>query len=303
MVLNSLHIDPGRVWRKPWRWFTEDMLISCFPAHESEQTMGLTMEHFGLIAECNGAVAQTFYGSDISLENFRNSMKSVFSGKLDRRLVVAFDREILGQTGTGHYSPIGAFHEASDQILVLDVARFKYPPYWVSLDIMWQAMRTVDPESGRSRGYFVMSSAPSGSLATKEASYPEFPSVTDLDSFLDSSNTELKRLASNLVHDVRKRMLTCNSQHHQCNTMINFSAYNRGNELLEFVRRDPRFKDLSDISKCLSSNFSCEEDMRPVDFFIQSMPQLVAELTTLCILEHKDRFHTASNSSDFTKLP
>ena len=299
MVLNSLHIDPGRVWRKPWRWFTEDMLISCFPLEKSEQTIGLTMEHFGLIAECNGAVAQTFYGSDISLEDFRKSIKSVFSGSLNRRLVVAFDRSLLGQTGTGHYSPIGAYHETSDAILILDVARFKYPPYWVSLDTMWRAMRTVDPESGRSRGYFIMSSSPfRGSTAAKSGDYNSSP-IEDLDSFLDSSNTELKRLASNLVHDVRKRMLSCTSQHHHCRTIIDCSAYHRGGEILEFVKRDPRFEELSNLTECLASEFSCEADMRPVDFFIQSMPQLVNELTALCILENTQRFSLSYNVGDF----
>ena len=37
----------------------------------------------------------------------------------------------LGQTGDGHFSPIGGYDAASDQVLLLDVARFKYPPHWV----------------------------------------------------------------------------------------------------------------------------------------------------------------------------
>jgi hypothetical protein len=31
----------------------------------------------------------------------------------------------LGQTGTGHFSPIGGFHESKDLVLIMDVARFK----------------------------------------------------------------------------------------------------------------------------------------------------------------------------------
>jgi glutathione gamma-glutamylcysteinyltransferase len=31
MVLNALLIDPGRVWKAPWRWFHEAMLNCCEP--------------------------------------------------------------------------------------------------------------------------------------------------------------------------------------------------------------------------------------------------------------------------------
>ena len=40
-------------------------------------------------------------------------------------VVVSYSRKQLGQTGDGHYSPIGGYHRASDQVLILDVARFK----------------------------------------------------------------------------------------------------------------------------------------------------------------------------------
>ena len=30
MVLNALHVDPGRMWKGPWRWFSEEMLVFFF---------------------------------------------------------------------------------------------------------------------------------------------------------------------------------------------------------------------------------------------------------------------------------
>ena len=50
------------------------------------------------------------------------------------------------RTGGGHFSPIGGYHEPSDSALVLDVARFKYPPYWVHLPALWEA--AVEKEFG-----------------------------------------------------------------------------------------------------------------------------------------------------------
>lgn len=31
-------------------------------------------------------------------------------------------------TGDGHFSPVGGYHEGKDLVLILDTARFKYPP-------------------------------------------------------------------------------------------------------------------------------------------------------------------------------
>lgn len=57
------------------------------------------------------------------------------------------------QTGTGHFSPIGGYHAERDMALILDVARFKYPPHWVPLRLLWEAMDTVDESNGQHRGY------------------------------------------------------------------------------------------------------------------------------------------------------
>jgi glutathione gamma-glutamylcysteinyltransferase len=77
-------------------------------------------------------------------------------------LVVAYDRGSLGQTGSGHFSPIGGYHPGRDLALVLDVARFKYPPHWIAVDQLWQATQPVDPTSGRSRGWILLRARPAG---------------------------------------------------------------------------------------------------------------------------------------------
>ena len=51
-------------------------------------------------------------------------------------------------------------------MLVLDVARFKYPPYWVPLASLWEAMSHVDPHTGLTRGYYVISGWDDDLLAT-----------------------------------------------------------------------------------------------------------------------------------------
>ncbi|KAF8014209.1 hypothetical protein BT93_H0142 [Corymbia citriodora subsp. variegata] len=63
----------------------------------------------------------------------------------------------FGKTGTGHFSPIGGYHAGSDMVLILDVARFKYPPHWVPLTLLWEAMDTVDKTTGQRRGFMLIS--------------------------------------------------------------------------------------------------------------------------------------------------
>jgi hypothetical protein len=41
-------------------------------------------------------------------------------------------------------------------VLLLDVARFKYPPHWVKLSTVYAAMQRVDESSGRPRGLVVL---------------------------------------------------------------------------------------------------------------------------------------------------
>lgn len=74
-------------------------------------------------------------------------------------LVVSFSRPALGQTGVGHFSPVGAIAELENEsimILVMDVARFKYPAYWVPVRDLFEAMRPIDSVTNLPRGYLIL---------------------------------------------------------------------------------------------------------------------------------------------------
>ena len=80
--------------------------------------------------------------------------------KPDVRIVANYNRKTLAQEGAGHQSPIAAYDEASDSVLMLDVAKFKYPPAWIKLADLLQSMQTVDSDSGKSRGLVVVEKVP-----------------------------------------------------------------------------------------------------------------------------------------------
>ena len=161
MVMNSLKIDPQRPWRGPWRWVSEDTLVSCDKSLVQEKLSGndgVDLNEFAFLAECNGCAAQTFFADISTLQCFRELLISALNSPRGNnvRIVVAYSRSHLKQTGSGHYSPVAAYNKSEDMVLILDVARFKYPPYWVKLSTLWQAMMAVDKITGRSRGFAVL---------------------------------------------------------------------------------------------------------------------------------------------------
>jgi len=187
MVLNSLRIDPMRTWKGAWRWFNEHNIGCCsMPGKHLEE--GLTMDMFRKMASCNGAhvVAHRAPCNDVGqsetelaafAEIFRHTAKTISSGSDRQFLVVSYCRGALGQTGAGHFSPIGGYHAESDSVLVMDVARFKYPLHWVPLTDMVQAMSLTDPVAGLPRGFMKLSAHPqvkdsASALSPKDAGQP-----------------------------------------------------------------------------------------------------------------------------------
>ena len=65
---------------------------------------------------------------------------------------------MLGQGRVGHLSPIAAIEKESDYILILDTAAHKYPPTWVKLSDLYQAMNTQDSSTDKSRGFITIKS-------------------------------------------------------------------------------------------------------------------------------------------------
>lgn len=191
MCLNAMCIDPNIRWRGGWRFYgSEDVLLNrcCFSA-ERIRRKGIILEDFARLGRCHGLTIDLkrpqleekqdsksrnennndennagciVHEADpsFSLDDFRRDIRWILSGseaKHQPLLVVSFSRPALGQTGDGHFSPIAAYHEETDQVLVLDVARFKYAPYWVRVEDLFQSMRDLDSDTKKSRGWFLLS--------------------------------------------------------------------------------------------------------------------------------------------------
>ncbi|KAG0377619.1 hypothetical protein BGX24_005751 [Mortierella sp. AD032] len=157
MVLNSLEVDPQRQWKGAWRWYSDELLECCAPA-EQVKAKGITFNQFACLSKCHCDV-QVRRANQVSLEQFKQDLEMVCS-RDDIHMVVSFSRKALGQTGDGHFSPIGGYVPKAGMVLVLDTARFKYPSYFVSVESLWKSLFPIDAETGSSRGYFLLSANP-----------------------------------------------------------------------------------------------------------------------------------------------
>lgn len=157
-VLNALDIDPGRTWKAPWRFFGEELLVCC-KAVELAASEGFTLDEVACLAACNGAEALVFDAEPDREHAFRDALLHSARAPAGPFVVANYSRAVLGQTGSGHFSPLAAVHLPRDHVLVLDVARFKYPPHWVPIGRLYEAMRDVDPQSGRPRGWLTLAAA------------------------------------------------------------------------------------------------------------------------------------------------
>lgn len=192
LILNALAIDPNVRWRGGWRWYgDESMLLErCCLEEERVRREGISLEQYCGLARCQGAALamkrpirseneiSECSDDSHSLEEFRrdviNAVRMPPSIDWDGAdieadadvqpsrsnggyfLVASFARSSLGQTGDGHFSPIAAYHPPTDSCLVLDVARFKYSPFWVPVKELYDAMIPADSVTGKSRGWVLM---------------------------------------------------------------------------------------------------------------------------------------------------
>jgi hypothetical protein len=172
MVLNSLAVPaPPAAGYGTYRFWTQENLFDP-PATrrlltpEQVARRGMTLQQLAGLLRSHGLAVRAIHGDQLSLEQFRVVVRRNLEEPRDR-LLVNYHRSSLGQDGGGHIAPVAAYHAGRDQVLILDVARYRYPSVWVPLADLWAAIRTVDASSGRSRGLVSirrLSSTADGSL-------------------------------------------------------------------------------------------------------------------------------------------
>lgn len=158
MILNSSRLPaPVDSTHAPYHYFTQDDFftdqIQQIITPEEAQKEGINLFTLNQVIQRFGLKSDVFFASDLSRNELRALLKNALSDQ--KLIIVNFLRSALRQQGGGHHSPIAAYDEKTDRVLLLDVARYKYPAYWVRIDDLWSAVNTKDKDM--SRGFIIIS--------------------------------------------------------------------------------------------------------------------------------------------------
>jgi len=164
MVLNSLGVAaPTTPEYEPYHTFTQDNVLNAateavLPADVLAHK-GMTLDQIGGILATQPVKAEVHHAADSSADEFRK-LASAALGQPGHFVIVNYLRKAIGQERGGHISPLAAYDAKADRFLILDVARYKYPPVWVKTAEIFDAMNTTDSDNdNKTRGYVLVSGA------------------------------------------------------------------------------------------------------------------------------------------------
>lgn len=111
------------------------------------------LETYG--AKVNGSFASELPGNE-AVNGFRGLLKNILTSS-NQFFLIHFRSDLIGGLPRGHISPLGAYDEASDSVLVMDVAAHKGPWYWAPVTHVFQAMQAKYDTQPKGGGYLVVS--------------------------------------------------------------------------------------------------------------------------------------------------
>ncbi len=161
MVLNALHTPaPTTPEYQPYHTFTQDNLLDehtdAILPREVLARQGMTLDQLGALLGLHPAAVEVHHAENGGLDAFRASARDYLAAK-DHFVLVNYLRKAIGQERGGHISPLAAYDAKSDRFLILDVARYKYPPVWVTASDLFAAMNTTDASNNnKTRGYVLV---------------------------------------------------------------------------------------------------------------------------------------------------
>lgn len=162
IVLNSLGVEapvtptlfPYRLWNQD-NFFTDKVLA--IKSATMVSVRGLELEQLGAILGTFGLKVEVRHADELkNVDGFRSTASAALADS-GKRVIVNYSRKALNQEGGGHISPLAAYDKDSDRFLILDVARYKVPPVWVTAKDLFDALNTKDTDAGKKRGLVIVS--------------------------------------------------------------------------------------------------------------------------------------------------
>jgi hypothetical protein len=161
MVLNAAGVPaPTTPEYQPYHVFTQDNLLDertdAVLPREVLARQGMTLDQLGGLLSLHPLTIEVHHAADGSLDAFRTAARDHLAAR-NHFVIVNYLRKALGQQTGGHISPLAAYDAKEDRFLILDVARYKYPPVWVKTSDLFDAMNTTDAaNANKTRGYVLL---------------------------------------------------------------------------------------------------------------------------------------------------
>ncbi|GAB3359630.1 MULTISPECIES: phytochelatin synthase family protein [Giesbergeria] len=160
MALNALGVPrPATVLYPDFPFFTQEDFFANVDRRIADPEVvarkGMTLEQLEAVLGHYTVTVEKVVADTLDASQLRELLKKHLREQ-DRFVLLNFNRRLIGQAGGGHWSPLAAYHEASDSVLLMDVARYKYPPVWVPLVDLLQGAQNHDSVSGKARGLLIV---------------------------------------------------------------------------------------------------------------------------------------------------
>jgi hypothetical protein len=160
-VLNAMPIrKPVDPTYAPYAYFTQSNFftpeVTKIISAQTVLAQGMTREEMAQTLALHGVKTKTIAGNTLDDGSLRALLQKALGN--DGQFVLAnYFRANLGQVGGGHWSVLAAYDAQTDHVLILDVAKYKYPPAWVDIATLRKAMDTIDTVSNKARGLVLVS--------------------------------------------------------------------------------------------------------------------------------------------------
>jgi hypothetical protein len=161
MVLNAAGVPaPTTPEYQPYHVFTQDNVLDerteAVLPRDVLARQGMTLDQLGGLLSLHPVAVEVHHAADGGLDAFRAAARDYLAAR-DHFVVVNYLRKVIGQQTGGHISPLAAYDAKADRFLILDVARYKYPPVWVKASDLFDAMNTTDRDNNdKTRGYVLV---------------------------------------------------------------------------------------------------------------------------------------------------
>jgi hypothetical protein len=170
MALNAIQAPaPTSPEYQPFHTFTQENLLDdrteAILPRATLSRQGMTLDQLGGLLGLHPVKVEVHHTTERGLDEFRKNAAEYLATK-NHFVIVNYLRKSMGQEVGGHISPLAAYDEKADRFLILDVARYKYPPVWVATSALYDAMNTMDASNdNKTRGYVLISNVEVGVTA------------------------------------------------------------------------------------------------------------------------------------------